>query len=861
MTRRRWLLIVGLLACLVGPSSLDAQSGFRHVNAGDPTCGGHAPCYASIQAAVTAATAGEHVVVQAGTYHEQVAITGKNNTASATEADRIVIEADPAAEVGSVVLQGAVTQCTNGFAIRLQQSKFITIRGLTITGAGGQAISLLGGNNQNRAIHLERLRIVGNGSGSCDGGITIARGNPGTLLLNSLIYANGRNGFSTIDADGGPHYLIGNTIHGNQWSGVSITRSHEAYLINNAITGNGTAAGSTGGRFGVTRESSTTPNPAGIHLLNNLICGNRLGEINGPALDGTDSGNLTPTGSEGAGVTARAGCNVPANVYAHVAGVDGVANTADDDFTPSTSSPLLDAGLDPRTLGLAPAFNPLLEADYLQPAARPGLGTAGGTARFDIGARELDVADDIAPLVTILAPPADSYVRLQVPVAGQATDDGSGVATFTLRIGTQLLTTTLTPSIPPPAPAVTANATWDTTAFADGTYTLTAEAEDAAGNPGSATRVLIVDNTPPDTTIVDGPAATTSATTVTFVFTGSDNLTPSGSLLFSWRADNGSFSNFSAGTSVTLTNLTPGSHLFQVKARDLAGNEDPTPAESVFTVANGPAITITSPSAGAAVPEGVLIVRGTVDGNGQDVAVSVNGSPAAVEGSVFAVQVPVSPGTVSLAAIAVGSNGATGLHAIDVSVFGTSAGARATSLVVAPGNGIAPFTARFSVSGTAVATVTMDFEGDGIPDFTGPSLNDQFFTYTVPGIYFPTAVIDDGQGTQTTISSVVFVESAASANTRFQNLWNGLRGRLAAGDIQGALAYLSPDIQPRFAAVFQNLAPNLQSIAAGLETPVIVEQIDDMAETVIVRQRGSTPFLFFIYFRRDGLGRWFIEEM
>jgi hypothetical protein len=40
-----------------------------------------------------------------------------------------------------------------------------------------------------------------------------------------------------------------------------------------------------------------------------------------------------------------------------------------------------------------------------------------------------------------------------------------------------------------------------------------------------------------------------------------------------------------------------------------------------------------------------------------------------------------------------------------------------------------------------------------------------------------------------------------------------------------------------------------------------VEQIDDMAETVIVRQRGSTPFLFFIYFRRDGLGRWFIEEM
>ncbi len=49
------------------------------------------------------------------------------------------------------MLTGAPGACT-GNAIQLQQSKFITIRGLTITGTGGQAISLLGGNNQNRDI-------------------------------------------------------------------------------------------------------------------------------------------------------------------------------------------------------------------------------------------------------------------------------------------------------------------------------------------------------------------------------------------------------------------------------------------------------------------------------------------------------------------------------------------------------------------------------------------------------------------------------------------------------------------------------------------------------------------------------------
>lgn len=71
-----------------------------------------------------------------------------------------------------------MTECTNGHAIELQQSKFITIRGLVITGAGGPAVPLLGDTNQNQATHIERNRIVGNGSSACNGGITIAPGQP-----------------------------------------------------------------------------------------------------------------------------------------------------------------------------------------------------------------------------------------------------------------------------------------------------------------------------------------------------------------------------------------------------------------------------------------------------------------------------------------------------------------------------------------------------------------------------------------------------------------------------------------------------------------------------------------------------------
>ena len=316
---RPGLIVTALLTgghLMTAAASLGAQPLVRHVDATDRTCGTRSPCYASIQAAVNGARAGDIVRIHPGIYREQVSVHEKNRSTGAHEDDRIVIEADPEAPVGSVVLQGVTSQCSDGHAVRFRQARFVTLRGLTITGAGGAAISLMGGNNDNEAIHLERLRIVGNGSAACDGGITIARGNPHTLILNSLIHGNGRNGVVTTDAVGGPHVLVGNTIHGNGWNGVSLARDHEAALINNLVTANGLAPGRTGGRAGIFREPITRPDRSQALLLHNVICGNRIGEIDGFALDHMDSGNLTPTGAEGPGVTASPSCAITAQVAA-----------------------------------------------------------------------------------------------------------------------------------------------------------------------------------------------------------------------------------------------------------------------------------------------------------------------------------------------------------------------------------------------------------------------------------------------------------------------------------------------------------------------------------------------------------------
>src|SRR4029079_18308357 len=96
----------------------------------------------------------------------------------------------------------------------------------------------------------------------------------------------------------------------------------------------------------------------------------------------------------------------------------------------------------------------------------------------------------------------------------------------------------------------------------------------------------------------DGPVTGTSAT---FAFGGADNLTPATGLAFAWRVDGGAVGSVGASSTASPTGLAPGAHTFEVKARDLAGNEDPTPARRALTVQTAaPSLANTQQAAGAA---------------------------------------------------------------------------------------------------------------------------------------------------------------------------------------------------------------------------------------------------------------------
>ena len=300
---------------------------------------------------------------------ENLRIRRKNGTSGAP-ANRIVIARADDAPAGSVILLGARSPVACQEAIEFSGSSFVTIRGLVIRGATGPGIRLRGGASRSAGVSLERNRILDNGTanGTCAGGIAIEGGNSDTLVVNNVIYANRGHGIEITDGTaagsnrrrgsvGGPHYVIENTIHRNDGTGIEVGPNQSVVIANNAVTENGRGGNRPRARggFGVGRHPGRTRDDATIAMWNNLLCGNGRGEVDGPVFAGQQDGNLTPTGTESPGVESSPECVEPRGVYRNAAGQDETEGTVDDDFAlrrpgpQGLPSPAIDRGVDPRT--------------------------------------------------------------------------------------------------------------------------------------------------------------------------------------------------------------------------------------------------------------------------------------------------------------------------------------------------------------------------------------------------------------------------------------------------------------------------------------------------------------------------------
>jgi hypothetical protein len=265
-------------------------------------------------------------------------------------------------------------------------------------------------------------------------------------------------------------------------------------------------------------------------------------------------------------------------------------------------------------------------------------------------------------------------------------------------------------------------------------------------------------------------------------------------------------------------------------------------------------LAFTAPASAAVVPEGLLLVRG-ITWAGWDGGVTVNGVVALVHGGSFAALVPVTPPTTELVGVLTRPDGSTAEVRRTVMVM--PAPEPHIVFRARPAGGAAPLLVRFSLAAPASdAELALDLTGQGGVDFRGADLEGHTFAYSAPGIYAPTVTLTDSSGTQRTASALVQVVETGALDSLIQAKWQGFKGALRRGDVDGALSFVASTVRDGYEALVADLTVPLSQIDAILTDIVLVAAEEDRAEYEMIRTEDGERFSYYVLFVRDADGIW-----
>lgn len=280
-------------------------------------------------------------------------------------------------------------------------------------------------------------------------------------------------------------------------------------------------------------------------------------------------------------------------------------------------------------------------------------------------------------------------------------------------------------------------------------------------------------------------------------------------------------------------------------------------------------VSITSPTSGTTVDGASVEVVGTYTGP-TDIGITVNGVLAYVQNGAFVVPaVPIVSGSNSLMATAAKLSGVTASSA-SVSITG-SGNAPVITLGTQRVLGLAPFTVGFTPNigtlpaGRTLASVALDYNGDGTDDYTGPSFSGATlsYTFTAPGVYKARFRVTDNMSTVYTVFRSIVIQDVAVQRGMLCDVYGYMRQSLIANDTTNAALALQTDIRAPFQTVWSSFGSQLPAAAGALGIIADGVLLGNTAQFSLIRKRASDgktsghPLLFSM--GADGL--WRIDSM
>jgi hypothetical protein len=410
---------------------------------------------------------------------------------------------------------------------------------------------------------------------------------------------------------------------------------------------------------------------------------------------------------------------------------------------------------------------------------------------FDV---QLPPPDTTPPVVSLTSPANAATVSGKVTVTASASDN-VGVAGVQFELDGAALGVEDT--------SAPYSISWDTTADANGTHTLTAVARDAAGNRSTSAPVTVTvsnstqpppDTSPPTVSLTSPANGATVSGSVAVSASASDNVGVAGvQFELDGSALGAEDTSSPYSTSWDTTTVANGTHTLTAVARDTSGNRT-TSSPVAITVSNGPppdttppAVSMTAPANGSTA-SGTITVSASASDN-----VGVAGVQFELDGSALGTEDATPPYSMSWDTTTV-ANGSHTLTAVARDAAGNSTTASAVTVTVsnstqpppdttppsvsmtAPANG-ATVSGTISVSANAsdnvgVAGVQFELDGTalGAEDTTAPYSISWNTATASNGSHTLTAVARDAAGNKSTASpvSVTISNGTGGGTTRIE---------------------------------------------------------------------------------------------
>ncbi len=436
---------------------------------------------------------------------------------------------------------------------------------------------------------------------SGDAGVILAMGSHRNRVENNILSRNGDAGITVEDSDAAE--IINNTAHLSSDAGIVLSTSNDSVVLDNDVRFNPLGVGVSGNDNTIEGNDADGNDGTGIEIasgsLRNRIVGNEasntesdgivieghaLHPITGDPVDGNLVQGNQASNNRSDGIVVGAGHTVRSNSAHHNLGwgihgeepvggdagtVDGGGNTASGNGEPEQCE-----GVN-CTPGTAP---PLAEGpDLTSPDTQVTHGPEDGSSSMTPQVIRFTGTDNVAPATALrfecrMDPPPDPVIPPEPP---EPPEPGE-----------------------PPEPLEPVTEHWEECAspirmqyMLTGEHRFEVRATDPSDNVDFTPAVYEwtvsatppgPDATPPQTTISDGPSNPSTSRNPSFRFRASDNSTPGPDLTYECRLDNEAYQP--CATPKTYENLPFGEHTFRVRASDVQGNADLSPAFRTWTV-------------------------------------------------------------------------------------------------------------------------------------------------------------------------------------------------------------------------------------------------------------------------------------